>query len=122
MDEYFRDGLRDSIAQSTSVIRDDGRNLQFVIKDFRVVFEKPMGHAKGSGGKMTSTIEVDVLIFDQGAQVEIGSYKSVHKIDAERVYSGTPIDTYYIQRVIDQNFHKILEKIFSDKSFIDAVK
>jgi hypothetical protein len=122
VDEYFRGGLQDSIAQSSSVIQDDGRELQFVIKDFRVVFEKPKGHAKGLGGELTSTIEVDVLIADGGAPIEIGNYKTSYNIDAHRDYTGSPIETSYIKRAIDNNFYKITEKFFSDQSFIDAVK
>ena len=119
VDKYFRDGLQDSITQSSSVIRDDGRKLQFVIKDFRVIYEN-FRNIKPSGDNVTSTIAVDVLISDQGTQVERGNYKSTHNIDVER--SRGPIETYYIQRVIDYNFNKILKKIFGDKSFIDAVK
>lgn len=122
VDEYFRGGLQDTIAQSSSVIKDDGRELQFVIKDFRVVFEKFTGHAQRLGGELTSTIEVDVLISDKGTPIEIGIYKTIYRIDARRDYTGSPIDTSYIQKVIDNNFHQILEKIFSDQSFVDAVK
>jgi hypothetical protein len=114
--EYFRDGLQDSIAQSSAVIQDDGRELQFIIKDFRVVGESQ--HSKTVN--LTSTIEVDVLIKDNGKNIEIGNYKTTYYGTSERDPSGMAVSD--IQYVIDQNFHKLLDKIFKDRSFIGAVK
>jgi hypothetical protein len=118
--KYFKDGLQDSITQSSSVIQDDGRELQFIIKDFRVVFTN---RVRQMGGELRSTIEVDVLITENGQSIDIGNYKTVYwdNVGPELSYKRG-IATQDIQSVIDRNFHKIIEKIFTDKSFIGILK
>lgn len=113
--EYFRDGLQDSIAQSAASIQDDGRELQFIIKDFRVD-----GESQGKTMELKSRIAVNVLIIDNGATIDIGNYKTTYNGLSERDPDG--IATADIQYVVDQNFHNLLKKIFSDKSFIRILK
>lgn len=117
--KYFRQGILDSIAQSSATIQDDGRKLKFTIKDFRVVFERK--HRQMSG-KLTSTMEVDVSITDNGKSINIGNYKTVYWNNVSCEISGIPsISTQDIQVVIDHNFHKILDKIFTDQSFLGVI-
>ena len=118
-DKYFKDGLQDSIVQSSSVIQDDGRELQFIIKDFRVVFTNKV---RQMGGELRSTIEVDVLIAENGQSIDIGNYKTVYYDNVGPEFPGTRgIATQDIQSVLDSNFHKIIEKIFTDKTFVGIV-
>jgi len=118
-DKYFKDGLQDSITQSSSVIQDDGRELQFIIKDFRVVFTNKV---RQMGGELRSTIEVDVLIAEHGQSIDIGNYKTVYYDNVGPEFPGTRgIATQDIQSVLDSNFHKIIEKIFTDKTFVGIV-
>jgi hypothetical protein len=75
------------------------------------------------GGKLTSTMEVDVLIADNGKSIDIGNYKTVYWNNVSQEISGIRgISTRDVQNVIDHNFHKILEKIFTDQSFVGVVK
>lgn len=119
--DYFRDGIQDFIAQSSTTIQDDGRELKFIIKDFRVVFEKK--YKQMGSGELRSTMEVDVLINDNGKSFDIGNYKDFYYNNVNREISSMKgISTQDIQNVIDHNFHKLLEKIFTDKSFVGVVK
>jgi hypothetical protein len=116
---YIRNGLQDSIEHSSSVIQDDGRELKFIIKDFRVGFEEKQKRY-GGFGKLTSTIEVDILIDDKGHSTNIGTYKSVYFNNVSRSEPGTA--TSDIQNVLDNNLNKILKKIFTDNNFNEIVK
>ncbi len=115
---YFRDGLQDSIEHSSSVIQDDGRELRFIIKDFRVGFEKKQMRY-GGFGELTSTIEIDILINDKEKTTDIGNYKSVYFNNVSRNEPGTA--TSDIQNVLDNNLNKILKKIFTDNNFNEIV-
>ena len=118
--KYFKEGLQDSITQSSSVIQDDGRELQFIIKDFRIVFTKKV---RQMSGELRSTIEVDVIIAENGQSIDIGNYKTFYwNIVGPEVALTRGIATQDIQSVLDRNFHKIIEKIFTDKTFIGIVK
>jgi hypothetical protein len=119
--DYFREGIQAFITQSKTAIQDDGRELKFIIKDFRVVFEKKL---KQMGlGELRSTMEVEVLIDDNGKSIDIGSYKEFYYNNVTKENSATRgISTQEVHNVIDHNFNKILKKIFTDKAFINVVR
>jgi hypothetical protein len=117
--DYFREGFRRFVTHSAGKFDGVGRELQFIIRDFRIELNRTTGLSRGDKGEIISKISVAVVMITDNKPVEIDNYSSTSWSEIEQIRDG--ISTPDIQHVLDLNFYKLLKDIFSDQKFIDAI-